>query len=120
MSPFPSDRIARREGGSAEFVADDADEAHHLAGVPAEVVGERQATIGVRDRALYVFFGRRRTALKIVYFDGSGLCILYKRLDRGAFRIPTSFDEHARVLEIDDRVLEDLLAGVDIEVPTKH
>lgn len=86
-----------------------------LTGVVLERLGR-----GVRDRALYVFFGRRRTALKIVYFDGSGLCILYKRLDRGAFRIPTSFDEHARVLEIDDRVLEDLLAGVDIEVPTKH
>lgn len=86
-----------------------------LTGVVAERLGR-----GVRDRALYIFFGKRRTALKIVYFDGSGLCILYKRLDKSTFRVPTSFDEHARAVEIDERVLADLLAGVDVELPTRH
>lgn len=86
-----------------------------LTGVVADRLGR-----GVRDRALYIFFGKRRSALKIFYFDGSGLCILYKRLDKGTFRIPTSFDEHARSVVIDERVLEDLLAGVDVEVPTRH
>lgn len=86
-----------------------------LTGVIQERLGRR-----ARDRALYVFFGKRRTALKVLYFDGSGLCILYKRLDKGTFRIPTCFDEHAQALEIDERVLGDLLAGIDIEVPTRH
>lgn len=86
-----------------------------LSGVIQERLGRR-----ARDRAVYVFFGKRRTALKILYFDGSGLCLLYKRLDKGTFRIPTSFDEHAQSLEIDERVFEDLLAGIDIEVPTRH
>ena len=86
-----------------------------LSGVVTEQLGRRP-----RDRALYVFFGKRRAALKILYFDGSGLCVLYKRLDRGTFRVPPSYDEHARALEIDERVLEDLLAGVDVELPTKH
>lgn len=86
-----------------------------LCGVVHERLGR-----GARDRAVYIFFGKRRAALKILYFDGSGLCILYKRLDKGTFRVPTSFDEHARSVEIDERVLEDLLAGVDVEVPTRH
>ncbi len=36
-----------------------------------------------RSRALFVFFGRRKDAIKVLFFDGSGMCILYKRLDRG-------------------------------------
>ena len=37
---------------------------------------------GARSGALFVFVGRRRTALKALYFDGTGLCVIYKRLDR--------------------------------------
>lgn len=86
-----------------------------LSGAVTERLGRRP-----RDGALFVFFGKRRAAMKILYFDGSGLCIFYKRLDKGTFRLPTSFDEHAKSVEIDERMLEDLLDGVDIELPTKH
>lgn len=86
-----------------------------LTGVVQERLG-RQA----RDGALFVFFGKRRCAMKVFFFDGSGLCVFYKRLDKNTFRVPSCFDEHARSVEIDERMLEDLLAGVDVEVPTKH
>ena len=43
-----------------------------------------------RSGALFVFFGKRRSALKILFFDGSGLCLFYKRLDRRTFRVPTA------------------------------
>ncbi len=36
-----------------------------------------------RSGGLFVFFNRRRTALKALFFDGTGLCIFYKRADRG-------------------------------------
>ena len=29
-----------------------------------------------------------RDALKVFFFDGTGLCIFYKRLDQGTFRVP--------------------------------
>lgn len=86
-----------------------------LTGAVQERLGRR-----ARDGALFVFFGRRRDAMKIFFYDGSGLCVFYKRLDKGTFRLPVSYDEHARAVEIDERMLEDLLAGIDIEVPTKH
>jgi transposase len=64
-----------------------------------------------------VFFGKRRTALKVLHYDGSGLCLYYKRLDRGSFRIPEAFEEGAMSRTLDDRELADLLLGLDVEPP---
>lgn len=81
-----------------------------LLGLALEQVGYE-----VRGGALFVFFGRRRDALKILFFDGSGLCIFYKRLDKGTFRLPEASDPSARHLELDDATLDALLDGVALE-----
>ena len=82
-----------------------------LSGVITEKL-ERSA----RSGALFVFFGKRRTALKVIFWDGTGLCIFYKRLDQGAFRIPSA-PEGSTTLLIEERVLDDLLDGIDLESP---
>jgi transposase len=69
-----------------------------------------------RSGALFVFFGKRRSAIKVLFFDGSGLCLFYKRLDRGTFRLPQA-DEGATTVEIEERALDDLLDGIDVEAP---
>ncbi len=85
-----------------------------LSGVVADKLGR-----SARSGALFVFFGKRRSALKIVFFDGTGLCLFYKRLDAGTFRIPTAPDGEATVM-IEERVLEDLLDGIDLEAARPH
>lgn len=35
--------------------------------------------------ALFAFINRRKTHIKILYFDGSGFCIWCKRLEQGQF-----------------------------------
>lgn len=37
------------------------------------------------DGSLFLFVNRRRTHAKLLHFDGSGLCVLAKRLERGRF-----------------------------------
>jgi transposase len=86
-----------------------------LAGIVREHVG-----YDARSGALFVFFGRRKIALKVLFFDGSGLCVFYKRLDRGTFRVPEATDESARHVEIDDATLEALLDGIEVEPSSKR
>jgi transposase len=81
-----------------------------LCGVVAERLG-RQA----RSGALFVFFGRRRTAAKILFADRTGVCVLYKRLDANTFRIPEPAIEGDAARLIDERAFDDLLDGIDIE-----
>jgi transposase len=86
-----------------------------LAGLVQEQVGRSP-----RSRALFVLFGKRRDALKILFFDGTGLCIFYKRLDRGTFRIPEPAAEGDLAVQIDQRVLDDLLDGIDLEAKRRR
>jgi len=95
-----------------------------LAGLAQERM-QRSARCG----ALFLFFGKRRTALKCLFFDGSGLCVLHKRLDQRTFKLPEALDG-ASVVVIEERELDDLLEGIDVERldpkprrprrPTKH
>lgn len=82
-----------------------------LAGIVTERLGR-----DARSRALFVFFGKRRDALKVLFFDGTGLCLFYKRLDAGTFRLPLAADG-TTTLMIEDRALDDLLDGVDLDPP---
>ncbi|MBA2685789.1 MAG: IS66 family insertion sequence element accessory protein TnpB [Gemmatimonadaceae bacterium] len=81
----------------------------------AGIVGER-LTRDARSGALFVFFGRRRDCLKVLFFDGTGMCMFYKRLDAGTFRLPPVPDG-TTTLAIEERVLDDLLDGVDLNPP---
>jgi transposase len=85
-----------------------------LSGLAKEQIG-----YDARSGALFVFFGRRRDALKILFFDGGGLCVFYKRLDQGTFRVPEAPSQDARQVQIDDAMLDALLDGVAIEAAPK-
>ena len=43
-----------------------------------------------RSGALFVFVGRRRQLVKIVFADATGICVFAKRLDKGVFCLPAS------------------------------
>ena len=79
-----------------------------LAGEVQELMGRSPRTGG-----LFIFFNRRRTALKAIFADVSGLCIFYKRLDRGRFLLPEPVDD-GRVVELGEDQLEVLLDGIDL------
>ena len=56
--------------------------------------------------ALFVFVNKRKNRLKVLWLDGRGHCILYKRLHRARFEIPGE-----RI--VDARSLAAILRGVE-------
>lgn len=85
-----------------------------LAGFVEERIGRK-----ARSGALFLFFGKRRTALKALFYDGTGLCLFYKRLDLGTFRVPEAMEKDATSILVEERILEDLLDGIDVQAPAK-
>jgi transposase len=64
------------------------------------------------DGHLYLFLNRRRRLAKALWFDGSGWCVLAKRLEAGSFQLPR-FDGAPSQVQIDGSTFASLLAGID-------
>lgn len=58
---------------------------------------------------LFVFCNRNRTRVKVLTFDGSGLWLCIKRLERGTFRWPQTADQ-----EVEPAALHALLTGLEV------
>jgi transposase len=65
------------------------------------------------DGHLYVFTNRRRNLMKILFFDRTGFCILYKRLEQGTFQLPRAATGDRRA-EIEPAELALILEGIDL------
>ena len=61
---------------------------------------------------LFIFFNRRRTMVKGLYWDRSGYCVWAKRLEKGTFRLPI-WDGEA-VVEMEAAELGLILEGLDL------
>jgi len=64
------------------------------------------------DGHLYLFMNKRRRIAKALWFDGSGWCLLAKRLEAGSFQLP-AFDGTESQVQIDGTAFASLLAGID-------
>lgn len=60
--------------------------------------------------AVYVFRAKRSDRLKLIYWDGSGLVMCYKRLEQNTFKWPMVTDG---VMRLDPAQFEALFAGLD-------
>lgn len=62
--------------------------------------------------ALFVFCNRSRDKLKVVYWDETGFCLWYKRLERDRFKWPR--DHEAAVISLSEVQWRWLLSGYDV------
>jgi len=66
---------------------------------------------------LFAFCNRRRTTVKVLYWDRNGFCLWQKRLEKECFKWPSSRNE---VLELDQRELRWLLEGLELQQTQGH
>ena len=67
-----------------------------------------------RAGGLFVFCNRRRTRLKMLYFDGTGLWVLTKRLEEETFSWPKTAVAGAVKLKLTPEALAMLTDGIDL------
>jgi len=65
---------------------------------------------------VFVFRGRRGDLIKLLWFDGDGLCLFSKRLERGRFIWPEATDGTALLTRAQ---LSMLLEGIDWRRPQR-
>jgi len=79
-----------------------------LAGITREVL-----RLDPLSGHVFVFFNRRGDRVKILFWDRSGYCLWYKRLEQGIFRLPVGSSTTDR-LEVEISELALILEGIDL------
>ena len=75
---------------------------------------EEKMDMSILDPAVFIFRGRRADRIKLLWWDGQGLCLFYKRLESGRFMWPVTQNGTARLTKAQ---LSMLLEGIDWRRP---
>lgn len=67
-----------------------------------------------RSSQIFVFTNKRRDRIRLLYWDGSGLWLMTKRLEQGTFAWPQPPEGAAKV-RLKPEALEMLLSGIDLK-----
>ena len=63
---------------------------------------------------LFVFLNRRRDRIKLLAWDRTGFVVVYKRLERGTFRLPMAPRAGQQHVDLDAGELLLMLEGLDL------
>ncbi len=67
-----------------------------------------------RSGALFLFVNKAGNRLKAIWWDRTGYCLLYKRLERGVFRFPSAVRPGDPSITIDAAEFSKILEGLDL------
>lgn len=81
---------------------------------------EKELGQQVEAGGLFLFFSRRRNAVKVLFFTGDGLAIFYRRLERGTFELPQAVaNSDTKSIELKMSELTLILEGIELS-SVKH
>lgn len=69
---------------------------------------------------LFVFANRRKNRIKVLYWDGSGLWVMAKRLEEGTFAWPNVAPPGSKSVTMTTAELSLLLSGIDLASTRKR
>jgi transposase len=67
-----------------------------------------------RSGALFLFVNKSGNRLKAIWWDRTGYCLLYKRLERGVFRFPSAMRPGDAAVSIESSEFAKILEGLDL------
>jgi transposase len=84
------------------------------------VIVEQEMSLSPYSDAVFVFCNKQRDKLKVLYWDQTGFCLWYKRLEKDKFKWPRKHRQSN--IELSAEQLQWLLQGYDLSKmqPHKH
>lgn len=82
------------------------------------VIVEQAMLLSPFDSALFVFCNKQHDKLKILYWDKTGFCLWYKRLEHDRFKWPRKAPE--ATINLSSEQFDWLLHGINIEHIKPH
>lgn len=79
---------------------------------------EQQMDLSPYSDAVFVFCNKRRDKLKVLYWDKTGFCLWYKRLETDKFKWPRKVGYE--VIELTAEQFDWLLRGLDVLKLQEH
>lgn len=73
----------------------------------------------LQDGSVMLFYNRARDKVKLLYWDKNGFVLIYKRLEKGRFKI-IKYDENMDVAMLDNKQLNWLLVGLDYDLMAQN
>lgn len=73
----------------------------------------------LQEGSLTLFYNRSRDKVKLLYWDKNGFVLIYKRLEKGRFKI-IKYNEETEVITLDNKQLSWLLAGLDYDLMAQN
>ena len=64
--------------------------------------------------SIFIFFNRKRNQVKLLHWEGDGLCIFYKRLEKGTYELPATSNQGSSIV-ISAQQLQFILQGVSLQ-----
>jgi len=83
-----------------------------------DIVCQHLGTTRLSREALFVFTNKRRNRIKLLYWDGTGLWVAAKRLERGTFSWPKPSTPGQKKIKLTSEALQLVLDGVELRGAT--
>jgi len=72
-----------------------------------------QMRLNPLSNAVYIFINRRHTQIKLLYWEGDGFALYYKRLEQGTYELPQA-KENECCINVSTERLEKIFQGISI------
>ena len=82
------------------------------------IIVEQKMELSPFNSSIFVFINKHRDKLKILYWDNTGFCLWYKRLEKAKFKWPKK--HHHKTIELNHEQMDWLLRGFDISNIKPH
>ena len=78
-----------------------------------------QLQMSVLSGPVFIFINKKRNQVKLILWEGDGLAMYYKRLEKGTYELPVYSDENSSV-SISSQELQLILQGISLKSVRKR